>query len=93
MAFARALGVSDLVIGLTIVAAGTSMPEVATIGQADHEIGDTEARARTAASTAGELDREQHERCVRRGRCSATPAAGSTSLACPLLDGEQCASA
>jgi len=24
--FARALGVSDLVIGLTIVAAGTSMP-------------------------------------------------------------------
>ncbi len=30
VAFARALGVSDLVIGLTIVAAGTSMPEVAT---------------------------------------------------------------
>ena len=30
MAFAQALGVSDLVIGLTIVAAGTSMPEVAT---------------------------------------------------------------
>jgi cation:H+ antiporter len=29
-AFAKALGVSDLVIGLTIVAAGTSMPEVAT---------------------------------------------------------------
>lgn len=29
-AFAQALGVSDLVIGLTIVAAGTSMPEVAT---------------------------------------------------------------
>ncbi|PKO65816.1 MAG: sodium:calcium antiporter [Betaproteobacteria bacterium HGW-Betaproteobacteria-16] len=28
--FARAFGVSDLVIGLTIVAAGTSMPEVAT---------------------------------------------------------------
>ncbi len=28
--FARAMGVSDLVIGLTIVAAGTSMPEVAT---------------------------------------------------------------
>ena len=28
--FAEALGVSDLVIGLTIVAAGTSMPEVAT---------------------------------------------------------------
>jgi len=28
--FARALGVSELVIGLTIVAAGTSMPEVAT---------------------------------------------------------------
>jgi len=28
--FARLLGVSDLVIGLTIVAAGTSMPEVAT---------------------------------------------------------------
>ena len=28
--FARALGVSDLIIGLTIVAAGTSMPEVAT---------------------------------------------------------------
>ena len=28
--FARSLGVSDLVIGLTIVAAGTSMPEVAT---------------------------------------------------------------
>lgn len=28
--FAQALGVSDLVIGLTIVAAGTSMPEVAT---------------------------------------------------------------
>jgi cation:H+ antiporter len=27
---ARALGMSDLVIGLTIVAAGTSMPEVAT---------------------------------------------------------------
>jgi cation:H+ antiporter len=30
VALARALGVSDLVIGLTIVAAGTSMPEVAT---------------------------------------------------------------
>ena len=30
MSFAKALGVSDLVIGLTIVAAGTSMPEVAT---------------------------------------------------------------
>ncbi len=30
VAFAKALGVSDLVIGLTIVAAGTSMPEVAT---------------------------------------------------------------
>jgi cation:H+ antiporter len=29
-AFAKTLGVSDLVIGLTIVAAGTSMPEVAT---------------------------------------------------------------
>ncbi len=28
--FAKALGVSDLVIGLTIVAAGTSIPEVAT---------------------------------------------------------------
>jgi cation:H+ antiporter len=28
--FAKALGVSDLVIGLTIVAAGTSMPEMAT---------------------------------------------------------------
>ena len=28
--FARALGVSEVVIGLTIVAAGTSMPEVAT---------------------------------------------------------------
>ena len=28
--FARSMGVSDLVIGLTIVAAGTSMPEVAT---------------------------------------------------------------
>ncbi|MDQ3206954.1 MAG: calcium/sodium antiporter [Pseudomonadota bacterium] len=30
IALARAIGVSDLVIGLTIVAAGTSMPEVAT---------------------------------------------------------------
>lgn len=30
VAFAKAFGVSDLVIGLTIVAAGTSMPEVAT---------------------------------------------------------------
>lgn len=30
VAFARAFGVSDVVIGLTIVAAGTSMPEVAT---------------------------------------------------------------
>ena len=30
VAFAKALGVSDIVIGLTIVAAGTSMPEVAT---------------------------------------------------------------
>ena len=30
VAFAKAMGVSDLVIGLTIVAAGTSMPEVAT---------------------------------------------------------------
>ncbi len=29
-AFAKQMGVSDLVIGLTIVAAGTSMPEVAT---------------------------------------------------------------
>jgi cation:H+ antiporter len=28
--FARALGVTDLVIGLTVVASGTSMPEVAT---------------------------------------------------------------
>jgi cation:H+ antiporter len=30
VAFARAIGVSELIIGLTIVAAGTSMPEVAT---------------------------------------------------------------
>jgi cation:H+ antiporter len=30
IAFAKALGVSDVVIGLTIVAAGTSIPEVAT---------------------------------------------------------------
>jgi len=30
VSFARTLGVSDVVIGLTIVAAGTSMPEVAT---------------------------------------------------------------
>ncbi len=30
VSFAKQLGVSDLVIGLTIVAAGTSMPEVAT---------------------------------------------------------------
>jgi cation:H+ antiporter len=30
IAFAKSMGVSDLVIGLTIVAAGTSMPEVAT---------------------------------------------------------------
>lgn len=30
VAFAKAFGVSELVIGLTIVAAGTSMPEVAT---------------------------------------------------------------
>ncbi len=30
VAVARAVGVSDLVIGLTIIAAGTSMPEVAT---------------------------------------------------------------
>lgn len=30
IAFAQALGVSELVIGLTIVAAGTSLPEVAT---------------------------------------------------------------
>jgi cation:H+ antiporter len=30
VSFAKSLGVSDLVIGLTIVAAGTSMPEVAT---------------------------------------------------------------
>jgi cation:H+ antiporter len=30
VAFARALGVSDLIIGLTIIAAGTSMPELAT---------------------------------------------------------------
>ena len=30
VAFARALGVSDLIIGLTIIAAGTSLPEVAT---------------------------------------------------------------
>jgi cation:H+ antiporter len=28
--FARALGVSDLIVGLTIIAVGTSMPEVAT---------------------------------------------------------------
>jgi len=30
IAFAKSMGVSDLIIGLTIVAAGTSMPEVAT---------------------------------------------------------------
>jgi cation:H+ antiporter len=30
VAFARVMGVSDLVIGLTVVAVGTSMPEIAT---------------------------------------------------------------
>ena len=30
VSFAKALGVSDLIVGLTIVAAGTSLPEVAT---------------------------------------------------------------
>ncbi|MHB1214444.1 MAG: calcium/sodium antiporter [Thiobacillus sp.] len=30
VAFARAMGVSDLIIGLTVVAVGTSMPEIAT---------------------------------------------------------------
>ena len=30
IALARSFGISELVIGLTIVAAGTSMPEVAT---------------------------------------------------------------
>ncbi len=30
VSFAKTMGVSDVVIGLTIVAAGTSMPEVAT---------------------------------------------------------------
>jgi cation:H+ antiporter len=30
VSFARAMGVSDLVIGLTVVAVGTSMPEIAT---------------------------------------------------------------
>lgn len=30
VAFARAFGVSDLVVGLTVVAVGTSMPEIAT---------------------------------------------------------------
>ena len=45
IAFAKTLGVSDLVVGLTIVAAGTSMPEVATSitaalrGQRDIAIG------------------------------------------------------
>jgi len=45
VAFARAFGVSDLVIGLTIIAAGTSMPELATSilaamrGQRDIAIG------------------------------------------------------
>jgi cation:H+ antiporter len=45
VAVAQALGVSDLLIGLTIVAAGTSMPEVATSvmasirGQRDIAIG------------------------------------------------------
>jgi cation:H+ antiporter len=45
VALARRLGVSDLVVGLTIVAAGTSMPEVATSvvatlrGQRDIAIG------------------------------------------------------
>jgi cation:H+ antiporter len=45
VALARALGVSDLVVGLTVVAAGTSMPEVVTSivaavrGQRDIAIG------------------------------------------------------
>jgi cation:H+ antiporter len=45
VALARAMGVSDLVIGLTIVSAGTSLPEVATSlvatlrGQRDIAIG------------------------------------------------------
>jgi cation:H+ antiporter len=45
VAFAKALGVSDVVIALTIVAAGTSMPEVATSitaalkGQRDMAVG------------------------------------------------------
>jgi len=30
LAFARAMGVSELIVGLTIVAAGTSLPEIAT---------------------------------------------------------------
>jgi len=55
VAFARALGVSDLVIGLTIIAAGTSMPEVATSvtaavrGERDIAVGNVIAATRSTS--------------------------------------------
>jgi len=62
VAFARALGVSDLVIGLTIIAAGTSMPEVAT---------SIMAAVRASATSRSQRDRQHTFNIL---GCSASPA-------------------